>query len=110
MNGPRSKRLATTHHNDSLVARSSEYVLSQKLFNAQVKLADVHRALGLRWDYPQRYLRAVALDDQYPHAPLDTAKLSQQRYNRIRFSLGNEIYTAAEAADITTEPADTTQQ
>ena len=105
-----AKGQATTRYNESLVARSSEFILSQKLFNSQVKLTDVHRALGLRWDYPERYPKAVALDNEYPHAPLDTSKLSQQCYTRIRFSLGGEVYTAAEAAAVTTELADTTQQ
>ena len=86
-----------------LVARASELILSRKLFNSLIQLTDVHRAVGRQRDYPQQYPRAVALDNNFPHAPLDSDQLSQQCYHRIRFSLGSETYTAAEETTVETE-------
>jgi hypothetical protein len=53
------KRQAATWQNDSLVARSAENILSAKLYNAQVKLTDVRRALGEACEYPQRTSKGI---------------------------------------------------
>eukprot|EP01047_Picozoa_sp_COSAG01_P097150 COSAG01_NODE_27517_length_683_cov_258.577055_1_plen_67_part_00 len=39
------KKQAATQYNEALVARSSEYILSKKLFNALIQLTDVHRVV-----------------------------------------------------------------
>eukprot|EP01047_Picozoa_sp_COSAG01_P043389 COSAG01_NODE_3848_length_5639_cov_59.210251_5_plen_146_part_00 len=97
------QKQAATQHNEALVARASELILSRKLFNSLIQLTDVHCAVGRQRDYPQQYPRAVALDNNFPHAPLDSDQLSQQCYHRIRFSLESETYTAAEETTVETE-------
>jgi hypothetical protein len=89
------KRQAATWQNDSLVARSAETILSAKLYNAQVRLTDVRRALGEACEYPQRTSKGIPLSYHWPHSPLDTNQLAHRRYENLRFALGNEIYLAA---------------
>lgn len=97
------KRQAATWQNDSLVARSAETILSAKLYNAQVRLTDVRRALGEACEYPQRTSKGIPLSYHWPHSPLDTNQLAHRRYENLRFALGNEIYLAAAPVAVPTD-------
>ena len=96
-------RQAATWQNNSLVTRSAEGILAAKLYNAEVRLTDVRRALGEACEYPQRVSRAVPLSYHWPHSPLDTHQLARKSYERIRFALGAEIYLAAATVAVPTD-------
>ena len=96
------RKQAAWLHNECLVARAAESLLSEKLFAQSVAVDNIRRALGQRTTCPRKYPKAVPVTERWPHEPLSKAIQSAQQYSNLRFKLGDESYVTA-ATNVTSD-------
>jgi hypothetical protein len=89
-------------HNECLVSRTAESLLSEKLFAQSVTVDNIRRALGQHTTCPRKFPKAVPVTERWPHEPLSKAVQSARQYSNLRFKLGDESYVAT-ATDVTSD-------
>eukprot|EP01047_Picozoa_sp_COSAG01_P074817 COSAG01_NODE_12622_length_1709_cov_6.138509_1_plen_145_part_00 len=84
------RKQAAWLHNECLVARAAESLLSEKLFTQSVAVDNIRRALGQRTTCPRKYPKAVPVTERWPHEPLSKQhqKLRCNAQPRVRQPAG----------------------